>query len=66
MELEYHALTVDVHDGTSYWNKRQKDIESVYAHLKRYCHRHCHVFIFTKDKGGELRLKEQIKNYNGT
>jgi|9_EtaG_2_1085328.scaffolds.fasta_scaffold17817_5 hypothetical protein len=63
---EYHALTIDVHNGKSYWNKRQKDIKSVYAHLKRYCKRHCHVFIFKKNqKDSEIRLVEQIQNYNG-
>jgi len=62
-ELEYHALTVSVYNGTSYWNKHQKDIESVYAHIKRYCHRHCHVFIFTKENSdSELRFKEQFEN----
>ncbi len=64
---EYHALTVDVKNGKTYWNQSQKDVKAVHAHLKRYCNRHCHVFIFTKNNNedGDLILKEHIKNYNG-
>jgi len=61
---KYHAVTICVHSGKTYWNKSQDSLDGIYDHLKRYCNRDCHVAIYKqKAERKPLEFIKHISNW---
>ena len=62
-KITYHALTIGVESGKTYWNKSATNYQQLIEHLKRYLKRDCHVVIYREIDGG-IEFVKHISNFN--
>ena len=62
-KITYHALTIGIESGKTYWNKSATNYQQLIEHLKRYLKRNCHVVIY-RDNNNCLEFVKHISNLN--
>lgn len=61
--ITYHALTIGIKSGKTYWNKSAANYQQLIKHLRRYLKRDCHVVIY-RDNNNCLEFVKHIANFN--
>tara|TARA_R110002110_G_scaffold186982_1_gene394347 strand:- start:992 stop:1216 length:225 start_codon:yes stop_codon:yes gene_type:complete len=61
--VTYHALTIGVASGKTYWNKSSENYQELIKHLRRYLKRDCHVVIY-RDTTGGIEFVKHISHFN--